>query len=676
MSTLHLPNPCLLGIILTVTTHDGPQLVFHYPPNAKNYDYRAMPLSLDPLALKNEEDYYSSSSSDDEDLREKQDNYVSGKAILDLLDEQDEKRKGRERKKKELKRQLNANPRQLDNCKTSRSGSIATTQTRESLKQSGVDSNKVFGFEQAFLAEVLNPAKALCNSRFELTIDDMAFVGLPIRVLDSGDWRPHLKSKSRRSKRTNTDEGSDDESEREKSCPMTMFHVAFVMNPPVIEYVHRTDEMFHFIISRLSLLLRYEQDKSDYVWQQVSQLLKLKESLAPLSSSEMCSELIRQSELATSLARAFETISNSEIVSLEINGKARSLQIPIHNDFQDLPSRLTPVVPGSALSSVSPMSDLERFEEDDELIVHFALLLMDEPERVISDIKAEQNPVVSNLIRMIKPTQSLVNLASQVGLEIQQMIQFADHLCCWRRAKIIFPLQTRGVYIVSPIAPMKDVYKDSVTFREKFSSLMPLPQFLSLLSSGSSKPRHLSSIIPSRDHKELYLDAVAWLVMKGYVTELFSFMWLKIGKQIIMTVEEELEKEGFTRKRDSPLQKGNTDNTKKPTTAAAATADSADNSSKQQNVTPLTSQNNFLRQEEEDAILIDPQRATALERRWISKCTDQKPVDAVLVFHKMLKYMNGKVALETLLAREVFTRQEVRKFMHAFDECIVVTRHW
>ena len=91
--------------------------------------------------------------------------------------------------------------------------------------------------------------------------------------------------------------------------------------------------MFHYVISRLSPVLRYEQQKHDYVSQQVKNILALRELL--LEGNE--SLLTEKSSLSRVIRDCFEGISTSTIANLSINGKLRSFQIPIKTEFHSLP---------------------------------------------------------------------------------------------------------------------------------------------------------------------------------------------------------------------------------------------------------------------------------------------------------------------------------------------------
>ncbi|KAH3665450.1 hypothetical protein OGAPHI_003634 [Ogataea philodendri] len=752
MNTLYLPNPCLLGILLTISTHDGNHLVFHYPPQPNEYGYRPTPLGNQ--ILNTEDDDYSSSSNeemDDELLdmdlyqlqNEDDDDYsVSaegssrgslsaestgsgmnvpsssttnhlGKGLLGILDEQDRKRRNKESKRRNLMNNIIMGEQvpQADNSSSSKSANTSvqndmstTTATEQDTAPPQLD--KLFGFDVDFVSELVTPPKQLCNSRFELSVDDMAFLGLPIHVNEDGSWRTSSnkrarKKKTSRKKKVSSDSDMSDDydadnndtSQTEKDGSMYMFHLVFVLNPPVVEYNFRIDEMFHYIASRMALLLRYEQQKSSFVWNESKLILELKDELAHLPLKEQWNKIISRSSLAKMMAQTYNAVSNSEILNIEINNKMRSFQIPIRTEYSYLPPQHIQLLPGSSLSSVSPFDSMGlnlngKSHFDNDSMIYYALIILDDPESIIKDIQAEKHSVIANFIRMIKPSESLSRLATLSGLDISEVRLFANHLVYWRRAKAFLPLSPRNVYIVSPLAPLYNVYKDSTLFKQQFPNLPPLSNFLSLISSSSNKPRPINTIIPSRDHRDLYLDAVAWLLKYGYLTQLHTFLYLKISKEIKIKVDEELEMERKNRKskagdNSSSDEEDNkvaaTDNTTKaqqatPAQFSVSTSNGSESNIDMTSVAPGTVY--FEEEEEEDTILLDPESATALERRWIAKCVEGQPLEVVNLFYKLLKYMNGKNSLELLMMKENVSRQDVRKLLVSMSHHVTTVRHW
>ena len=81
----------------------------------------------------------------------------------------------------------------------------------------------------------------------------------------------------------------------------------------------------------------------------------------------------------------------------------------------------------------------------------------------------------------------------------------------------------------------------------------------------------------------------------------------------------------------------------------------------------------------DDTIILDPGRATTLERRWINKIIYEEcklSPELTAVFYKLLKYMNGKNSLELLLLKENISRSELRKLLLSIEEHIISVRHW
>lgn len=714
--SLNLPNPSLIGILLVISTHSGPQLIYKYPFDLSNDPSR----DESKYALDDNEDdelYDHEESEDENEVNENEmygvnsrnwdskhiDYYMGTKSdLLKFLDEQDSRRRKitttspSEEKHTKEKHGLTKTI-----SKSSTMASLSTTSPPESSIQ-----GEIFGTDAAYICEMLAPPKQMCNTRFEMTIQDKLFLGLPVHRLDNGQWRSIGHNNEHDEEETHTAKNS-----------LNMFHLVFVMNPPVIESNYRVDEMFHYVISRLSLVLRYEQQKHDYVSQQVKNILALRELLEGNESL-----LTEKSSLSRVIRDCFEGISTSTIANLSINGKLRSFQIPIKTEFHSLPDPSVPFLPASYLSSTVELlgdtsfinvGETSRYghafnsvqdEENsaEKIIVYFALLLLDDPESIIKDMKTETDSTLAKFIRMIEPTESLLKLSARNSkLDISQIKDFAFHLIYWRRARVILPLSSRSVYIVSPMAPITiKLYDDISFFNRRFPTLPSLPHFLKLLSPQSRKPQQFATVIPSKDHRDRYLQALGWLIKHGYVTQLQTFIWLKISRKIKIKVEEDIENENLAKKKkkqkngsvtvatanssktETPIMP--TDNTSKqvsdskdldkPEDDEYASKPRLDGLHDHIDGTPIVTL-----VQGDDTIILDPGRATTLERRWINKIIYEEcklSPELTAVFYKLLKYMNGKNSLELLLLKENISRSELRKLLLSIEEHIISVRHW
>lgn len=667
--SLNLPNPSLRGILLVVSGHGGPQLVFSYPKELSEWKQKSN--------LSNFNDVYDSSyDSTDEGTDDDQLNDAEGiwdsKSMNHYL--------GKRNTGKMTMLENDKDKFQEESLKSSDSSTKKKFLDKENTLKT------ICGIEQDYLVEMLCPSKLMCNARFDLAIDELIFLGLPIHKYDNGSWRASSKEK-----------------DSVEQSSLNMFHLVFIMNPPVIECNFRVDEMFHYVISRLSLVLRYEQLKSNFVAREVKSIMNLKEKF---KDDNLYGNLIQNSSLCKIISDCYNAISESKIANLSIENKLRSFQIPIKTEFHSLPETSVPYIPGSYLSSTvkllehsglinvgsttryetGNMTNMYQLNELDDSgtaaddLIYFALLLLDDPDSIISDIKTEHDSTLANFIRTIRPTESLLKLSIRNSdLNIQQIKSFAFHLIYWRRARVIQPLNTRSVYILSPMAPISvNLHEDILRFKNQFPSLPSLSHFLKLFSSPSKKPKQFASIIPSKDHKDSYINALSWLFRYGYVTQLQTFIWLKIPKKIKIKVEEDLENEAQTKKRSKSSNKieTGTDNTFK---------EDKDHKTIEQDIeimekslrTKLNGPNISL-DDEDDTIIIDPGRASTLERKWISKIIDERKLSKELtaIFYKLLKYLNGKNSLELLMLKENISRTELRKLLFEIEEFIISVRHW
>lgn len=107
--------------------------------------------------------------------------------------------------------------------------------------------SEVLGFSSEFLASLLCPQQGMCHQKFELVVDDLAFIGHPVCVDSEGKWRfKQEKAKSvprgRGSKKGGSPKGNDNSLTPEKASRdkqhhseegwLQMFHVAFIIDLP------------------------------------------------------------------------------------------------------------------------------------------------------------------------------------------------------------------------------------------------------------------------------------------------------------------------------------------------------------------------------------------------------------------------------------------------------------
>ncbi|KAI5819808.1 nitrogen permease regulator of amino acid transport activity 3-domain-containing protein [Pyronema omphalodes] len=647
------PNSCLLAVLLVTRSSSGPTLTFHYPPRPRIESPQTR-----IIRSQSPSDSSSSSSSSEDDDADETSRTTATQQPGAASDAESRKTRFRRRDDSDADRVEPKKPRSAET---------------------------VLGFKTEFLADMLAPKAAAARGRFEMSVDDIVFIGMPVHVRPDGTWRRSRKRKKKenegyapeqeeeRSGVEKVEKGVKDlsvedtgkvgekeateaadhdaDDEREGETPteqastessMNMFHVVFVLNPPELEYQARTSQIYDYVVRRFSRTLKYEQDKDGYVWKEAEKIARLKEQAAheDISYSELWRKIIDNSNLAHAISRIYIDISQNKIAHIFLNNhRTLSVQIPIVTEINRLPTLMDQPMPGLPLTTANSFGD-EETEGDAILAKHFTLLFLEEVETIIKDIVAEPTESSASLVHFVKnvkPTQSFVQISVQSGIALHEIQVLARHLIQWRKARPIPPIHQRNTYIVSPNADMKRVPQLIPVYSKTFPTMPGLEKMLGML---SGPPRSFASFIPSKDHRGTYLEILAWLIRHSLVTELRTFAWIKIPRHIKQSVHEERLKQ----REENP-----------------------------ESPTPDDDEDERL---DEDSFILDPSKASGIESAWLEMACREQSSDVKALFERMLKYLNGQHALEKIAVREGIPRKEVRKVFSVMEKIIVYAKHW
>ncbi|KAA8652157.1 nitrogen permease regulator 3 family protein [Aspergillus tanneri] len=636
------PDPCLVAIVLIVRSRAGPRFVFHYPPNplsenglrsaaakarrASRTRSRQGSKSNDSISS---EDSRSTSDEDEEEHHTHSQNpsvtHLAGSAVSATT--------GRRSSNFGLDNHgsMSVSP----GGDSQRAGSVSSN--RKLLRKRGGASDveddpgaasdrpedgpgggagggagggggggpfrppweSMLGLPADVWEKLLSPSRSWHKRRFEVGINDLAFVGWPVFVREEGTWRKRRrKQKKPRAEweggelghNENVEDTQDDggdvmaassetlspslltaaESQRasiansrtgwtagesldvEDKDSMTMFNVVFVLDPPLLEYSMRIREVYDNIIKKFAKALKWEQARTDYVWREAQNISHLKEKAKEkrTSMNTLYSELISQSSLARAIYTVYSSISASKIASVSLSPDVSiSLQIPPLTSTPYLPGPTDKAFPGLWLTtadSVTPADDPAADENAAPHQVpakHFALLLLDNEATILKDVESSGGalaPALAHYIRCTKPTKSFAQISASSGIPLSMIQMLASHLVYWRRARAIPPIHQRDTFIVSPNCDLSKLEVATAAYQAAFPTLPSLPKMLSAM---SGTPRPYGSFIPSKDHKETYFAILAWLLRGGWVTQLRSFARVKVTPEIKMAVETALRRE-------------------------------------------------------------------------------------------------------------------------------------
>ncbi|CAG8477191.1 12354_t:CDS:10 [Ambispora leptoticha] len=511
----------------------------------------------------------------------------------------------------------------------------------DALDSGEIKSNKqtLFGFETEFLAQILSP-KSKSLKKFQLTIDNLTFVGQPVfwprdiqenncdNVPKLGDninsptlndnekiqrqFSQNIDSESSDNHgHNNHDITSDDSNDffsqtQQQHRHFTTFHLIFVLEPPELELNRQVDNIYKHVITKLTAALRYEQKRCDYVRLEAEKIIAIRDEgiIKKMSFNEITDSIIKQSSLAKAIAQVYHDISNDSIAHVIIN------------DYIDLSLQIPPLAPSMFFSPLDNARDGYEYAHFPVIAPYHTLLLLEDPEEILKSMPLDSNPTLVQLVQILTPTQRLAELCTVLDCSLAQIYRIAAHLIYWRKAKLIDVISVRNVYVVSPTADLNSLS----AINADFSHIIERDIFGFLASLSTPKP--YASIIPSKDLRTMYLEAITYLLRKDLVIQLHAYFLVMIPQHIKM---------GLTLEQYQEKMRNATDN---------------------------------------NAIISPPGQATEMEREWLKKKTVNQQKENVALFERLIKYFNGKYHIEEILFRENISRRDLKMVLGLFDELV------
>ena len=364
-----------------------------------------------------------------------------------------------------------------------------------------------------------------------------------------------------------------------------------------------------------------------------------------LPMSMVWDEIVKVSNLASAIATLYDSIVDNRVAFIDLND---SVELAFHvkqvSQISSLPEVGTITFPDNSIPLLSTAHGFGEQEEDADQVLapKYTLLLMDEPEAIIEKLPKRQSTRSQNWSKIltISPFITYIRiltignprfkkLSREQRIPLSLVMSMARELINLDMARAMPPLSNRGVYIVSPLAPMTSLQSQSEAFAERFPSSPSLITILSTMSSGAPKRWETLLLI----HR-LPTEVLPWLMRFGWITQLRQFYFIRIPRSIKLSCIS-------------------------PHLAALDRR-------------PVE------HQDVEDSILIDPFRASREEVRWIRALAEQIGGPRGRTFERLCKYFDGKSAKDKILRREQVERAELEGMIEAFRKIggIVVAEHW
>ncbi|KAK0933765.1 Nitrogen permease regulator 3 [Friedmanniomyces endolithicus] len=498
----------LIAVLLITRSRSGPKLVFHYPAVPQTI----LPRRATDAAEDDASDLDSDAGAGDDDPDRRLSEHQPSAAPLDL------------------------------NTNRGRESDIDANRDAPSF------SSDLLGYSVDSLERLLSPGKWAARKKFEICLDGITFLGHPMYASEDGEWGPKSATSRRRSipalspcrdgdgqataETTNitiTAPGSPakafqdythmpdsldsrhaislgtsmESTSTASGLPaeqMVMFQVVFALRGTQQTY---TAAIHEHVAKKLSKALHHCQVRHDYVSLEGRKILALKSKAKQnhTTSDNLLTQLVEHSELAWALKEIYEKIAVNDVAGIRLNGTPISLHIP--------PEDHPPTTPSSP-----------------PLTLHSALLLLEDKEALLNSLSHPEASPLAHFIRSHTPTKPLCKLATNLNIPLNEILYLSHHLIKWRKARAILPLHPRNTYVLHPDAPIDNLVELIPIYAARFAALPTLPQMIKVL---SGKPMVYGLLIPSRDHREPYMEILAFLDRYGFVARLQTFGWLRSG---------------------------------------------------------------------------------------------------------------------------------------------------
>ncbi|KAF4831789.1 Nitrogen permease regulator 3 [Colletotrichum siamense] len=710
-----LPNPSnFLAVALVINrSRDGPNFVFHYPPQV-----------LPPNKSKSHEPADTAADSDDILLER-----LNQPASLDA----------------------DANADDLQQWTAGDDHLITDEGTQI------VPWEHVAGFPTKDLASILTPGRAYHKKLFQLSLDPLYCVSYPIHVPESGSWKKKKKKKGKpeRAKSVRTEESAvlvdyepnedndetptgadasqteprDDEKLQpeevdDKRASMTMFNLVFILNPRKQEAKELIDTLYLNIIKKVNKAYKYCQQHSEFVWKESKRISALKDKGREdkRKMSSLWSEILATSSLAASVQDIYEAVSQNKIAALQLDTTAGpitpSVQIPVPFYVTDLHQIGQKESRGLWLTTANSFTGEDTLDEPGFLDRNFALLLMGDEKKIIAELQADPDPSTVAMVefaRLSKPTQSFYQVGQSNVLTLSQVRKYAQHFIFWRRAIAIPPLHARDIYIMSPNCDTRNLPRASSEWQKTFPLAPPLTNFLAELSYA---PRPYKHFCPSKAHRPTYLAMLAWLMRGAWVTQLCTFAYVIVWPEIIYEVEHKLESDEL-RKADDTSSLSTSSGARSSSSGILNPVDeqSETDGAAGAHVPTMSEQvaekarleriaEKTQREAAEKAtaharkvlpavtdhpstndaphlarmvpyIIVDAKKATGKDSLYLSAIGKRfKDPKVAKAWQDFWKYFNGQTALERIALQEDMKRKEAWNLLTAMSEHLLCVRHW
>ncbi|KAG9127013.1 hypothetical protein FRC07_001038 [Ceratobasidium sp. 392] len=374
---------------------------------------------------------------------------------------------------------------------------------------------------------------------------------------------PHLPSHSNSLSYPNSD--------ADNSPQLTSFHLVLVLDrldPRSVSArdLHRYNDVFYQQVAfKMTAVMHYEQGRSGWVARASDRLIVLREECIERDTpySDYCQRALKTSPLAAAIKEVFESVIRGTVAHIQINDVPLDIQLPPHHMSMLGGGTSTPedgVDPDADIEKGHPNADGDDEFEDEvgraedarrfgwwlpRLLPWKGLLLFEDAgpgtgtEMIVrmhsgrvgsgggggsggatadEEGQADED-MFRKFLTYVHPTVSLADIAELSELNLKLDVYPMARLLLYNRKARIVDVIPAGMKVMYTAASAfkRPIPELSAAFARLFHTVSPLPSILSTLTASS---RPFSSLIPSRDHRDLYLKVLIWLLRHALIEKL------------------------------------------------------------------------------------------------------------------------------------------------------------
>ncbi|TRM70460.1 nitrogen permease regulator of amino acid transport activity 3-domain-containing protein [Schizophyllum amplum] len=599
--------------------------------------------------------------------------------------------------------------------------------------------DRVLGYNPEFLTSLLCPHASMFHQKFELIVDELAFIGHPVCAYPDGTWKfkpetgkPYARGRGSRNRQVSQEDADPSEAHPTehlgtKSAWLQSFHLVLVLDLPdpsscnsgnVWKYF---DIIYERIAFNITAVLFREQVISNFVELECERLTSLREACIGKGQpfSDYMSQALAQTSIAPAMQVLFDSIKTSTIAYITIHDLPMELQLPPYLDTllhvagdddidelqeQDAADMWGPHMSfGWRLETLAPWKSILLLEKDG--FDPFASLRG-------PHVSVNDRPLVDGLIRFLEVasiTLSLADMSSLLDWDLDtQVYPVVRWLVEHRRAKIVDVVHPglKTVFTLPPRfeQPLKELTAD---FDKEFTDpVASLPEILSLISTAPSKQsdnHFYATVVQHRDLIPVYHDVVLWMLKRGLL--------IRLSLRIRIVATREIKERAKFRKhqRVKPnldVEKPNPALHRPPALPWLSLSPKAAHSysfpgrmrSSESHVSALVIREDdgekladddddvfeenaegAASEEDDDggaaSIITDPSQATPLQQLWLATMSEGKNEHIAHRFAHINQYFDGKMTDDEILYRAEITRKQLREVLHVYEEYLQTFLH-